>query len=67
MMKKAFGSFSVSQQLAVYARFCVVIAGRHAVYVRPPSEKEDTPILRFSEDDVGSDWLLTPGNKTALG
>ncbi len=55
----------LAHKMAVFKRFTTVIAGRFAVYARPPSESEEMRIYRFAADDVARDWLL-PDNKASL-
>jgi hypothetical protein len=66
MMRKAWGTQTPSMQLALYSRYTVIIAGKHALYVRPPSDDENATIFRFTEGDVANDFLIHPGNKFAL-
>ena len=43
--------------MAVMKRTVTIIAGKHAVYVRLPSEKADQTIHVFGQDPIDEDWL----------
>eukprot|EP00973_Karenia_brevis_P014934 2038418-Karenia_brevis.AAC.1 len=60
MLAKTLGHVSDDDKMAVLKRFVVVIVGVNAIYVRAPSELADTPICRFSTDNVMQDFLQDP-------
>eukprot|EP00973_Karenia_brevis_P089650 12398820-Karenia_brevis.AAC.1 len=66
MIKPLVGYSDETQTLAVLKRFNTIIAGKNAMYVRPFSDCKDTPIFRFTADNIADDWLIHPGNKSAL-
>lgn len=64
MLSAAFKYGKRPHVMAILKRCVVVIAGKHALYVRLPGQSEDVPIFRFTQDDIIQDWLQDPGNKT---
>ena len=65
MMEPALIGATGEHQAAVLKRSVVIVAGRRGVYVRLPSEKLGQTVYKFTDDNVGEDWLL-PTNKAYL-
>ena len=63
--QKAFGYARKPHVMAVLKRAICGIAGKHAFYLRLPSQSEDVPIFRITVDEINKDWLVNPGNKWA--
>ena len=61
----AFGYSKKPHIMAVLKRAVTVVAGKHAMYVRLPTQHQDSPIFRFFRDSIAEDWLVDPGNKAA--
>lgn len=64
MTSAAFKHAKKPHVMAILKRCVAVLAGKHALYVRLPSQSDDSPVLRFAQDRIAEDWLLDPGNKT---
>ena len=65
MLQPVFAYSPEPHVMAVLKRTVTIIAGKHAVYVRLPSEKADQTIHVFGQDAVAEDWL-SPTNKAFL-
>jgi len=63
--QKAFGYAKKPHVMAILKRAICGIAGKHAFYLRLPSQYDDAPIFRITLDEIVKDWLIDPGNKYA--
>ena len=50
--------------MAILKRGMTFVAGKHALYVRLPSETDDAQIHRITHRSINQDWLEDPGNKS---
>jgi len=58
MLWTTIGHMTTTMRMALLGRYVTIVAGQNAIYVRPPSDKENGPILRFDIEDVHKDWLV---------
>jgi hypothetical protein len=66
MVARAFGNPKSVILLAIMKRCVTIVAGKLALYIRLPSKDSDALCFKTSEQDIAKDWLVNPGNKSAL-
>jgi hypothetical protein len=66
LVRKPFGCNKPAKINAVLKRTIVVIAGKHAMYIRLPSKEDEAPMHRIDFDNIAKDFLVD-ANKEHYG
>ena len=63
LCKKPFGYQGMAHIMAVLKRTITIICGKHAAYLRLPSQNQDATVHRIMIDNFHIDWLLEQNKK----
>ena len=58
MVRGMFGVVSDVHFKALIKRTMLLVGGKNGLYFRMPEESLDAPVIRYTEDNVVSDWLV---------